>query len=339
MRIEKSPSCKFLPCDREFFEHELQSFVPDKIFDAHVHIGLRSDFGPLHADLIAKTPEATDIKIYQEQISWLIPERKIAGAVLIPNTLLEENHAKGNKFVAEQSLKNPEFRNCLVVSPRTAPEKLWDDIQKYNPVALKCYHLMASREPTLDSAVDEYLPDSIMQVADKAELPIILHLVRSEALADAGNQETICRYSRNYPNAKLVLAHAARGFNPSTVIRGLEAISKLDNVYFDVACATEGGAIEAIIRAYGVKRVMWGSDYVFSHLRGRCVAINDSFVWLLDNNTNLAKLSGKSSYQFTLVGLEALRNLKYACMNCRLNDTQIEDVFCYNALKIYGEDA
>ena len=339
MQIEKSPSFSFLPCDRDFFERELQSFVPDKIFDAHVHIGRRSDFGPLHADLIAKTPEATDIKIYRDQISWLIPERKLAGAVLIPNTLLEENLAKGNQFVAKQSLDNPDFRNCLVVSPRADPEELWDDIQKYKPVALKCYHLMSFREPTFDSTVEEYLPDSIMQVADKAGLAIILHLVRSEALADTGNQEVICRYSRNYPNAKIILAHAARGFNPSTTVRGLDAISGLDNVYFDVSCVTEGGAIEAIIRAYSAERVMWGSDYVFSHLRGRCIAVNDSFVWLFDNNTNLAELSGKSSYQFTLVGLEALRNLKYACMNCRLNDTQIEDVFCYNALKLYGKGA
>ena len=335
MQLDKSPSFDFLPCDREFFERELQSFVPDTVFDAHVHLGRRTDFGPLHADLVANTPSATDIRIYQDQISWLMPERILAGAILIPNTLLERNLARGNEFVAEQVLGNPGFRNCLVVCPRVKPEDLSDDICRYKPIALKCYHLMSSREPTMDSALEEYLPDSIMQIADKAGLAVVLHLVRPEALADNLNQETICRYSRNYPNTKLILAHAARGLNPSTTVRGLDAISGLDNVYFDVSSVCEGGAIEAIIRTYGPERLMWGSDYVFSHLRGRCIAVNDSFVWLFDNNTNLAKLTGRSDYQFTLVGLEVLRNLKYACLNCRLNDTQVEAVFCHNALTVF----
>ena len=168
-----------------------------------------------------------------------------------------------------------------------------------------------------------------------AQLPIIVHLVRLRALADEGNQSAIRDACRRFPDLSLVLAHGARGFNPSHTVSGIEAVAGLDNLYFDTSCVCESGAMEAIIRVYGHERLLWGSDYPFSHFHGRCVAVADNFAWLYDCNLAPGPLSPDPELVFTLVGLESLRMLKLACMACRSSDSQVEDIFRNNAARLY----
>ena len=68
-----------------------------------------------------------------------------------------------------------------------------------------------------------------------------------------------------------------------------------------------------------------GSDFPVSHLRGYCVALGDSFLWISAENTNpnvpYAKL------KLALAGHESLHTLKVAAMFTRLTDAQMEGVF------------
>ena len=94
--------------------------------------------------------------------------------------------------------------------------------------------------------------------------------------------------------------------------------------------------MEAVLRTYGHQRLMWGSDYPFSNLRGRCVALNDNFVWLFDDAFDPGPISPDPELQMTLVGLESLRCLKSACIHCGLSDSQVEAIFCDNAQALYA---
>jgi len=337
--MPSSPSWGFSERDHQFFERELQSFVPDRIYDAHMHLGRRSDYSPLHSDLVANTPEVMDMKTYRSDMSWLMPGRSLIGAMVIPTTLSGENLDAGDRFATEQAAKLTGSASSVAFDPKMSADQIAEAIRKYRPRALKCYHLMSPHRPTMNSTLDQYLPEHAVRVADEAGLPIIVHLVRPTALSDESNQTAIRALCRRYRRMKLILAHGARGFNPSHTIGGIDAIRGLDNVYFDVSCVTESATVEAIFKKFGPSKVMWGSDYPFSHLRGRCIAIDNSFVWLYDNNLELGALSPDRDLQFVLVGLEALRVLKYACMNCDLTDTDVEDIFCNNAVALFSGES
>src|SRR5438034_1361609 len=84
---------------------------------------------------------------------------------------------------------------------------------------------------------------------ERLGLSITLHMVRDRALADPLNQATIRRYCERYPNMRLILAHAARGFNPWHTIEGIDSLRGLENVWFDTSAVTEAGAFEAIVDA------------------------------------------------------------------------------------------
>jgi hypothetical protein len=84
----------------------------------------------------------------------------------------------------------------------------------------------------------------------------------------------------------------------------------------------------------GHKKLMYGSDFWVSHLRGRPVAAADSFLWLYEETP----VWNENHRQITpaLVGLEHLRSLKWAFWSARLSDSQIEDIFWNNAASLFS---
>jgi glutamate-1-semialdehyde 2,1-aminomutase len=107
----------------------------------------------------------------------------------------------------------------------------------------------------------------------------------------------------------------------------------LNNVWFDTSAVTEAGAFEAIIETMGHERLLYGTDFHVSHIRGRCVAIGDSFHWFyahdMDSEEKHIKLAP------VLIGLESIRSLRLACRRLKLSDSQIEDIFYNNARQLF----
>ena len=112
-------------------------------------------------------------------------------------------------------------------------------------------------------------------------------------------------YAERYPNTRFILAHAGRCFNPYHAVEGIEAFRNLSNVWFDTSAVTEAGAFEAIARTMGVHRLLYGSDFPVTHIRGRCVAVGDSFLWLDTQNTDFS--AEYADVKPSLVGIESLR--------------------------------
>ena len=100
-----SPRYDQIERDREFFRRELEGFVPDRLFDAHVHLGRRDDYPPLHTHLVGRTPELTDAAIYRAHLDMLTPGREIVGAVVITSALGGNGLEEGNRFAARQARK------------------------------------------------------------------------------------------------------------------------------------------------------------------------------------------------------------------------------------------
>lgn len=217
--------------DTGFFEIELDDFVPDRIYDAHVHLGPRSGFsGELHSDLVANTPEIADMASYREHLHWILPNRDVTGANILPSTLNGNRWQEGNAFAAKEATADDVSGSSVIVHPEMTADRLREEIATYNPVSLKPYHLMSPRRPTMQSTIEEYLPEHLVAVANDAQLPIVLHLVLNTALADERNQGTIRHYCETYPGMTLVLAHCARCFNPAHMARGIGGIAGLENV-------------------------------------------------------------------------------------------------------------
>ena len=318
--------------DREIFRRELESFVPDRIFDAHAHLYAAAHFDDAPAWLNGG-PEFAGLDAYRRRMDEIHPGRRCEGLFFgFPNVSMDIE--AGNKLVADEVRTSGGSRGQMLVTPGMDPEYVRETVRRGGFVGLKCYHVYATQQPTWDAPVSAYLCEEHVRVAHEEGLSITLHMVRARAMADPVNQVEIRMYCERYPNIRMILAHAARGFNPHHTIEGIGSLRGLGNVWCDTSAVTDAGAIEAIARTLGVERLLYGSDFPVTHLRTRCVALGDSFLWLSEENTRLE--AAHAPVRMTLCGIESLRTLKVAAMGLGWGDREVEAVFRGNAVGLFG---
>lgn len=321
--------------DRAFFERELASFVPDNVFDAHCHLS-----GPNCDDGIgdASAWPVTGYEEYRYLIDMLHPGRRVAAHFLTGSFIAwgstDEQVRLSNEWVSKQIAKAPDCRGCFFIRPTDDPEWVRQEVRRLGLHGLKCYHTYSAVTPTWDADIPDYLPESLVKIAHDEGLTITLHMVKSRAVADPSNIYWIRRYCEKYPNMKLILAHSARGFQPSHNLEGLVQLKGLDNLYFDTSANCEPIAHQAIIRIIGHKKLMYGSDLPVSHMRGRSVSAADSFLWLYGETPVWGAKHLKIDP--VLVGLEHLRSIKWACWSEKLSDSEVEDIFWNNAAQLFN---
>ena len=316
--------------DDQFFARELDSFVPDRVFDAHAHLYHIKHWE--RAQGAVSGPEVVTIEEFQRQIAWLMPRRKVTG--LFFGVGFHAGFMESNHFVAEQVRPHSGNFSHMLVAPDMDPERVRETAKRLGFRGLKVYHSFVPAKPTWNADISSFLAEEHVRVADEEGWTITLHMVRNRAMADPANQERILYYCRKYPNMKLILAHAARGFNAYHTIEGIHVLRGLNNVWCDVSAVTESGAMEAIIDVLGHERMLWGSDYPISHRRGRCVSMGDQFVWLCEETLDWDTVSALGKVELLFIGHESLRALKQAAMRMRLSDSQVEDIFYNNALRL-----
>lgn len=323
----------YLQSDVELFDRELASFVPPAVFDAHAHLYEVAHFRGDVLELLRGGPAIAGWETYCEYIRQITPGRRTSGLFFgFPHPQVEFDAA--NALVAREVKRDARSRGQMLIYPSMDPELIRQTVRREGFVGLKCYHVYSDQKPTTEASIPSYLPESQVRVAHEEGLSITVHMVRSRAMADPDNQEVIRRYARAYPNARFILAHAARGFNPHHTIEGIGALRGLGNVWCDTSAVTEAGAMEEIIRVLGAGRLLYGSDFPVSHIHGRCVAVGDSFIWLSEQDLALDQPYGRIVP--ALVGLESLRVLKLACRSMNLSDTEVEGIFRTNAESLFG---
>lgn len=325
--------------DRAVFNRTVEPFLPDRIFDAHAHLYRHSHYGPAGPPpLFRATPAVVGLARFTQDIAWLHGAGRTTGGLVFGLTFTGERAANDDFVAAETAAAHAHGLTALpqlIVAPDDDPDAVRERVRAGGFVGLKPYHTLAQvAGPTWHAPLEAYFPEALARVAHEEQLTVTVHLVRDRALADPANQATLRRYCERYPGMRLILAHAGRGFNPWHTIEGVTALAGLPNLWFDTSAVTEAGGFEAIVETFGHERLLYGSDFPVSHLRGRCVAIGDSFHWLYADGPALPERHG--DVRPVLVGLESLRALALACRRLRLNDTQIEALFYGNAAQLFS---
>ncbi|MFV2065519.1 MAG: aminotransferase class III-fold pyridoxal phosphate-dependent enzyme [Pirellulales bacterium] len=316
-----------------FFEQQLRGFVPPSSFDFHVHLYRHADGTDALPRHVAEATGDVGWNAYQQAARrWMGDRTPTAGLAFgIPKPRFD--FAGANRFVVEQLPAASDSRALLVIHPGDDPATVEAAIDADPYVGFKVYHLFADCADTFQAAPDEFIPEWACELADARGLVLMLHLVRHRALADATNQRYLNEQCRRFSNVRWVLAHAGRGFCGAHTVEGVRSLRGIENLYFDTSAICESQPIEAILRTFGPRRLLFGTDFPISELVGRAVSIADGFLWLGETNVDW------SSSQFaapTLVGIESLLAIRQACRSVRLNDTDVEGIFRGNAATLLG---
>ena len=86
-----------------------------------------------------------------------------------------------------------------------------------------------------------------------------------------------------------------------------------------------------ILKQFGPRRLLYGSDYPVSQRRGKAFSIGDGFFWLYEHMIDWSKwILGAP----TLAGIESLHAIKLAIEMTTLTDADIECIFYNNAVEL-----
>lgn len=317
--------------DNEFFERELESFLPDKIFDAHCHVWLEKCV-PWSVEGYPGDMGYDNFMAAMQEVHG----DRTKGALFIPfaDPADDEGRHAGNEWAGQETTRDENFRGEFFIAPQDDPDWVRQEVRRLGLHGLKCYHTFADVTPTWEADIPAFLPEALVAVANDLGLVITLHMVKDRAVADPENIHWIRKYCETYPDMRLILAHSARGLQPAHNLEGLPHLTGLDNLYFDTSVNCEPMAHQAIIRIIGHDRLMYGSDLPVSHSRGRSVSASDTFLWLYGETPVWEEKH--RLIEPNLIGLEHLRAIKWACWSERLDDNAVEDIFWNNGARLFG---
>lgn len=316
----------------EKFECELYDFfdsrLPDKIYDAHVHIC--RNFMKRHGY------EGDPYDFFVNFTAKYMP-RKISSAMIMPQVSGQHTEATLNDDnLYNIALAKREHHSAgLIIRPSCGREKV-ENLLCNNPQikVLKPYLVYAEGvENTEEADLLTFATEWMWELANEKEMPVLIHLSHyRELLSHKGNWEAIKYISQKYPKSKIVLAHCAMGHNVEKLRRGLEQIKGLKNIWFDCSGVGEAAAIAYCVRYFGTDRMMYGGDFAYGTNYGRIFSYGSSWHAMRPN----PERNAQSSYRPINNLQDCLLQLIYAIDAMNLTDAQIEDIFYNNASQLYS---
>ncbi len=301
-------------------------FLPPRVFDAHAHLYRLADLDSSVSPQIAAGPAVAGIDQWRDAQHDIFGGQAPQRGLLFAFPAANMNRADANRFVLEQT-RADDNRALMMIHPNDDPGELDLDA---GWSGFKVYHFFSGLADSQDATIDQFLPRWAWQIAHERGWAIMLHIVRRRSLADLVNTDCIVERCRHYNGAKLILAHAARGFCGHRTLEGIERLRGLDNVFFDTSVVCEPLPLWAILQTFGASRLLYGSDYPVSAWRGRPFTMGDGFYWVYEGDVNPAWSLGKPA----LTGIESIHAIKQAAHMHRLTDVDIDRIFHDNAVAL-----
>lgn len=244
---------------------ELTSQLPDTIIDSHTHVAVPEEFNY----------ESLPTHVHQHMMSTFptfnIEDSHRASELLFPGkTILKARFAHAfagidkrrvNDYLAKNSSSGDYPVLFGLSDSQEDIEYTISQIETGSFKGLKMYYF-ASDPPKY--GLFEYFPRPALDAAQRAGIPIILHLPHS--LYHSG--EEVERLAEDYPDLSVILAHIGVANLPRPELDTiLPRFAQHPNVYVDTALVDAAGIAVKALQHMGPKRVLYGSDEPLNLLR------------------------------------------------------------------------
>lgn len=284
---------QFTPKDRQMFEEEFASRLPQRMLDNHIHVWTKqclnipkSEYA-IHKQYKPWTDydfiEEFTIEECQSCLSVLFPGKQMDMTCFgLPFPQVDRN--RSNAYVLEHATQQ---KIGFYYMPGQTEDMEATQEEKHlleNPffLGLKPYPDLVAGGGAHASIYD-MLNHSALCFAHEHQLCVVLHIPRKNRIQDPDNQRELEEIARNYPNIRLVIAHVGRAFSYCDVVGAIDFLKKYDHVYFDTAFVDDGDVLEYLMRLVEPDKIIYGCDAPLAFTRGRDVTINNHHYYVCDH--------------------------------------------------------
>lgn len=316
--------------DQQIWDEELSEFVPERVFDAHIHM-----FNPEHLREAASQWTYADLQTLRTWAESLYPGRQVHFLVLgTPTTGLDTN--AHNQWAMQQVAQDPDSRFHRLVTPTCTADAIRRDVAAHGCTGLKPYRIYSTTGDIHECRIHEFLTHEHMEVADELGLWVTMHLSRHHGCADAHNLADLAEFtSTRYPRIRWILAHCARSFTYWPIREAAERLRDLPNIWYDVSAVTDIRPLITLFTKEDSKRIFFGSDGVdATYFHGQYVALGRAWQGL---NTQRFELEFPHCDGRPILAVyEQLLSMKQAAEIAELTAEDIDNIFWKNAQDAFG---
>lgn len=317
----------------EIWRDEFEDFVPRRVLDFHVHVFDHATMRGRDVHSVAGHPIAKyDLEDLKQDLPEVYPGRDTF-AVCFGSPSPRYDMAGNNSFVAA-NCDGKRFFPFRMVDPAEDPERIRADVIEQGFMGFKPYLDYVRKADRNDVEIVEMLPGSIMDIAEQLRLIVMLHIPRKRRLEDPVNQRQIVELCRNYPHAKIVLAHIGRAYYLANVTGNLESLRTLPNLYVDLAMLNNWEVLEHTFDRFPRERILYGTDVPIALAPGKSVEINNQYTYVTPVPWRLSISDDHGKLVFTSFIYEQLRAIKKAVDRLGLGKAFLESLFFDSGMKL-----
>lgn len=320
--------------DQQIWDEELNGFVPQRIFDAHIHMLKLEHLSAGTSQRYTQCAEA-DLSTLQAWARTLYPGRQVHFLVLgTPFSGIDVD--AHNRWAIENLRADSSSRMNRLVTPRCKIADIARDIEEHHFLGLKPYRTFSVTGDIAQCRIHEFLPHEQLRLANELGLWVTMHLSRYHGCADEQNLNDLEEFTtKRYPNIKWILAHCARSFTYWPIRQAIGRLRDLPNIWYDLSAVTDMRPIVTLLSQENPKRIFYGSDGIDStFFRGAMVALGRAWQNLFADQVNLdyPHCDGRP----IMAIYEQLLSMKHAAEIVGLGRDTIEDIFWRNATEAFG---
>jgi len=183
--------------------------------------------------------------------------------------------------------------------------------------------------------IDDMLSANEMAVADEERLVVLLHVPRSDRLADPVIQKGVQNLATEYPNAQIVLAHCGRCYLPDQMRRAVGALTGLSNVYLDSSMVMDPLVLRIVMDELGPERLLFGTDYPVAAMKGRRVRVLDHWVDVVSPGyAPSAYRTEAADVPATYMAVEIAVAIRDAALSAGIGESALHGVFFGNGMGV-----
>lgn len=333
--------------DQRKYTTSIRDFLPDKLFDAHVHVYQEkppSTDQPRTVTWPSLVARANPIEDLEETAKLMFPGKRYV-PLMFGSPSQNVDLEKANAYVAAVSRQN-DYPALMLAHPDMTPEKLARDIQDGGFLGIKVYLSFAPRYlPVPEIRIYDFLTPAHLEVCDRMGLIVMLHIPRSQRLRDPVNLAQMLEIENKYKNIHLIIAHVGRAYCRSDVGDAFEKLAQTSRMVFDFSASTNEWVFEQLIRAVGSSRILFGSDLPIVRMRMRRIERDGIYVNVVprglygdvSNDPNMDEIDKPEADELTFFMYEEIDAFRRAATRTHLGEADIEKIFWGNASAIVNQ--
>ena len=254
---------------------ELRDWVPDVLFDAHVHLGPPEAVGPIcparQQEPLTLFPSFTWARA-REFHHHLYAGKRIAGVFAFGFPLRETRLDLANDHIVALMRDQPLAKGFVIADPTDVKRTIgWFEKAvragvRYSGV--KPYFDLLGKS-VYDTTMDEFIPRGLLEFMNRQRLVLMLH-TSGVGMGHVANQGFVRSLAEHYPEITIVLAHMGRYLQWTQFLDFMDSgVMECPSVFLEMSSATEMRVYRRVLADRALwDRLLFGSDLPYGLITG-----------------------------------------------------------------------